>query len=59
MLCNAAINIVNIEGGKLACADTQNRTLYRMLNFCRSGHIIGLMPADLNAYLILDQGNYT
>ena len=24
MLCNAAINIADIEGGKLACAHTQN-----------------------------------
>ena len=27
---NAAINIANIESGKLACADTQNRTLLRI-----------------------------
>ena len=33
------VNIVNIEGGKLACANTQNRTLFKMLGFCRSGHI--------------------
>ena len=36
MLCNAAINIANIEGGKLACAK------FKMLHFLRSGHIIML-----------------
>ena len=27
--CNAAITIANIEGGKLACAHTQNRTFFK------------------------------
>ena len=38
-LCNAAITIANIEGGKLACAHTQNGTLCNMLGF-RTSHII-------------------
>ena len=38
MLCNAAISIASIEGGKLACAHTQNITFFKMLGFHRSGH---------------------
>ena len=38
-LCNTAISIANIDSHKLACAHTQNRTLFKMLGFCRSGHI--------------------
>ena len=38
-LCNAAINIADIEGGKLAYAHIQSRTLFKMLDFHTSGHI--------------------
>ena len=39
MLCNVAISIASIEGGKLTCARTQNRTFFKMLGFHISGHI--------------------
>ena len=39
MFCNAAITIANFEGGKLACAHTQNRTFFKVLDFRRSCHI--------------------
>ena len=34
--------VLIIESGKLACADTQNRTLFKMLDFRRSDHILSL-----------------
>ena len=30
--------LASIEDGKLACAHTQNRTLFKVLGFRRSGH---------------------
>ena len=33
MLCNTAINIANIEGGKIAPTHTHNRKLFKMLDF--------------------------
>ena len=34
-ICNAAITIANIEGGKIACVNTHNR---KLLDFPRSSH---------------------
>ena len=41
MLCNAAINTANIEGGKIPHAHTHNRNLklFKMLDFRKFGHI--------------------
>ena len=36
---STTINIANIEGGKIPCAYTQNRKLFKMLDFHRSGHM--------------------
>ena len=36
----SSITIASIEGGQLAWAHTQNRTIFKMLGFHRSGHII-------------------
>ena len=36
-LCNTAITTTDMDGHKLTCAHTQNRTLFKMLDFCKFG----------------------
>ena len=56
MLCNPAICIANIESGKLAWADTQNGTLFKMLDFRRSGHIYNVYTyiTTVTVYVMLN-----
>ena len=39
MLCNAAINIANIESGKITLHILKIEKLFKMLDFLRSSHI--------------------
>ena len=42
VLCNSAINIANIEGGKIVHVHTHNRKLFKKVvknkTFCKSAH---------------------